>query len=925
MTRAELNNVFRQWSTVSVNLLLFIMLFFVHDASAVATAPTISVTSTISDRLSTPLRLTVDRYGYIYVCDPRGGGILQYTNSGMFIQKIPTSGEPLGVAVVSSGDLVVTMGNSAAFVNPANLTEISKFIVINPPAKAMLNGVTVDPSGNIYITDTINGMVRVFNSNGTAIGSITGSGTAGELKQPTGIAYESEKQNIAVVDSVNGKVVFFKVSDYSFVKTVGGIGTGPLKFVSPQGVSFEYSAGGTLDRMYVLDSFQSNIQAIGFSVSDFPVFLRYMGSHPVDGSYKTPGKLIVPTDLAFDGFNSQSRKLIVSNGFGNLALFGVAGRSATQTGPALSLHSIPSVTNLASVTLSGSTDTTASITVILNGGAPASVTNSSGSFSTPVSLIAGANTITVVAAIGSSTTTNTVNVFRTDGATTLTTTLALTANPPSVTSNPSLPLAGTVTPASTVYVNGAAVIPVGNNWTHNVTLMEGANDINVSAGDATLSFRTILNTQPPLVYLAIGNNSTTSSPNISLSGFAEESYGIANGDLAIDIFDVTGTNRLHPQIKTSLVNGAFSVPLLLPTTSSYQTIDYKIIASFPDSTGIVGTSSRILTYNPSAPIVAVNTADWSTYKNPLITLTGTAPSGSTINVSRIDDSGAAILGSSFSVVTQGVSWTATGLLVQGNNQVIATVTSPSGTSSVVRNLVYEPSAPLLSLTSPYQDIGVTSTNGVYINGSVSSGVGVSAILYKDSVPLGTVPVTVTSSGLFKISVGNAIRSITGSAPTDGSYQFAVVASDNSGNVSTALRNIVVDSVKPVLSYASGQFTIGTGDTLVARSSSGSVTVSCAANVCSIVPVYDPATMNVFAVNSAGVSTRDGDINIDGIVDIRDLVMGIQVVVGILPALSENQMIHGDVGPMRSGIPMPNNKFTIEDLMLIMRKVVGIMW
>lgn len=914
----------------SVILLLLILPLLlialnVQDASAVSTSPAITATSTITDRLSTPLRLTVDRYGYIYVCDPRGGGVLQYTNSGMFIQKIPTSADPLGVAVAFSGDLIVTMGNSAAFVNPANLTEVSKFIVIVAPEKAMLNGVTVDPAGNIYITDTLNGMVRVFNSSGAAIGSFTGSGTTGALKQPTGIAYEKEKQNIAVVDSMNGRVAFFKASDYSFVKTIGGIGTGPLRFASPQGVSFEYSDSGALDRMYVLDTFQSNIQAIGFSVSDYPVFLRYMGSYPVAGSYKTPGKLVVPADLAFDGFNSQSRKLIVSNGFGNLALFGVAGSSAAQAGPALTLDAIPSVTNLATVTVSGSTEATDPLTMIVNGAVPASVVNSGGSFSTPVSLIAGANTITVVAAIGSSTTTQTVNVFRTDGAVAPTTTLELTSNPPSITGNPSLPLSGTVTPASTVYVNGAAIVPVGNNWNHTLTLMEGANDITVSAGDATLSFRTILNTQPPVVYLAIGDNSTTTNTNISLSGFAEESYGIANGDVTIDIFDVTGTNRLYPQKKTSLINGAFSVPIQLPTTGSYQAIDYKIIASFTDSTGIVGTSSRTLTYDPSAPIVAVNTADWSTYKNPLITLKGTAPSGSTVNVSRVDDKGEAILGSSFSIVTQGVSWTATGLLAQGSNQVIATVTTPSGSSSVVRNLVYEPSAPLLSLTSPYQDIGVASTNGVYINGTVSSDVGVSAVVYKDSVPLGTVPVTVTSSGLFKISVGNSIRTITGAVPTDGSYQFAVIASDVSGNVSTALRSVVIDSAKPALSYAGGQFTIGAGDTLVVRSSSGPVNVTCVANVCSLTPDYDPATMNVLAVNSAGVSTRDGDINIDGKVDISDLVMGIQVIVRVHPMLNENQMFRGDVGPMRSGIPIPNNKFTIEDLMLIMRKVVGIMW
>lgn len=928
MTAWSLKNRIGTGSACHVVLLVLVVHFLFSVAAvpvvnASTASPSLTNVSSITDRTSTPLRLATDSNGYIYVCDPRGGGILQYRSSGLFIQRIPTPSVPLGVAVDASGQLVVAMGTSAAFINPANYT-VTLFPAPPSPFK-MLNGVAVDPvSGKIYITDTIDNSVKIFDSAGNLIDSFNGVGTtAGVFRQPAGITYEKVSGNIAIVDSMNGRVVFFTAAK-GYVKTVGSPGTGPLKFTAPQGVAFEYSGTGAstkLERMYVIDTFQSNIQAIGFDANNYPVFLRYIGNYPTANSYKIPGKLIVPADIAFDGFNTQSRKLVVSNGFGNLAVYGLDGGTTTapQPGaPTLIVNTLPSATNISSIIVSGTTN--ASALKIENSGVVI-LDNTSfggGSFSTSVPLNPGVNTITVIAGINPSTTVLAEVVFKTAGAPT--TDLTLTSDLPPVTKNSSMTLAGTVTPASTVYVNGVAVVPVGNNWSHILTLTEGVNNITVSAGDAALALSTVLDTQSPTVYLAMKEGSTTSLPNISISGTVTDGYDVASGNLTIGIFDAPGTTQLTAY-QTPLINGAFSVPVQLPSTAAAGEA-FTIKVSLPDAAGNIATITRTLTYDPSAPVFAVNTADWTSYKTQTIVLTGTAPSGSTPTVARIDDNGAEIPGSSFIVVTQGESWTATGLLSQGANLVVATL----GTSSVARNLVYEPSAPLLSLSIPHQDIGVVSTNGIYIKGAVSSGVGVSAVVYKDSTLLGTVPVTATSSGAFNISVGNALRSLTGMfAPPDGSYQFAVIASDISGNVSTAIRNIVIDSVKPVLSYAGGQFTIGAGDTLVVRSSSGQVNVTCVANVCTLDQPYDANTMNVFAVNSAGVSTRDGDINIDGVVDIRDLLMGIQVVVGILPLLDENEMFHGDVGPMRSGIPISNNRFTIEDLMLIMRKVVGIMW
>lgn len=941
MATQSLNKCFCPGSTYHINLLILLMQFlfaltFVTDANSIATSPSITTISGITDRISTPLRLTVDRYGYIYVCDPRGGGVLQYSNSGMFIQRIPTPADPLGIATDASNQLVVTMGGTAAFINPATFS-VTPFPVPATPFK-MLNGVTIDPStGRIFITDTLDNSVKIFDSAGTQLDSFNGEGTiAGVFRQPTGIAYEKISGNLAIVDSINGRVVFF-TSSKSYVKTIGSGGTGPLRFTSPQGVAFEYSGTGTttkLERMYVLDTFQSNIQAIGFGTNDYPVFLRYLGSYPTANSYKVPGKLIVPADLALDSFNNLNRKLIVSNGFGNITLFGFSSGSSQPGIPLLTVNALPTATNLASVPVTGTADV-AQVTV--NGGVVPVV---GGVFSTIVSLSSGANLIVVDATNGAGTTTQTFSIIRTGTSTTLT----LNNYPPSLTNTNSIQLSGTVSPASTVYVNGIAISPTGTNWAYpgSYSLIEGVNDITVSAGDATLSFRTILDSQPPIITMSMAQTQTLISSNISVSGTVSDSYGITSGNVTIT---VTGGDA-PVTYQAPVIDGMFSLPvqLQLPTTDPPPAVyPFTIEVAVQDSAGNQNTITRTFSYNPSAPIVAVDSPNWVSTRSSTFNISGTAPEGSIVTVSRLDGVTGSVLASSITVTQNGQLWRATGSLISGNNTFLVTSTLGLKSSSVVRDIIYDSTAPILSITTPQQDVGVDSADGVYIKGTVSAGVGVSALVYKDSFPLGVIPVTVTSAGTINISVGDSLRTLTGAnPPPNASYQYAIIASDTTGSSSIALRNIVLDSNLPVLTYEgnTGEFTIATGNTLVVRSSSLTVATKCSLNpldplqtICTLtdgqnpagVVWYDPATMNVTSVNTAGVSTRDGDINLDGVVDIRDLVVGIQVIVGILPQLGQNQMLHGDVGPMRSGIPIPDDKFAIEDLMLIMRKVVGIMW
>ena len=67
---------------------------------------------------------------------------------------------------------------------------------------------------------------------------------------------------------------------------------------------------------------------------------------------------------------------------------------------------------------------------------------------------------------------------------------------------------------------------------------------------------------------------------------------------------------------------------------------------------------------------------------------------------------------------------------------------------------------------------------------------------------------------------------------------------------------------------------------------------------------------------------DGDITLDGIVDIRDILLAAQVLSGTT-SLTPEQLIHADVAPLVSGSPSPDGLFTTGDFVVIQRKALGL--
>ena len=118
-------------------------------------------------------------------------------------------------------------------------------------------GVAVDGSGNIYVADTWNGRIQVFDGQGNflrkwgafAIASGDG-GDPNALFGPRGLAFDLDG-NLVVADTGNKRIVRFRPTG-EFVDQVGGGGVVAGRFEEPTDVGVDptdgRSGGGRVER-----------------------------------------------------------------------------------------------------------------------------------------------------------------------------------------------------------------------------------------------------------------------------------------------------------------------------------------------------------------------------------------------------------------------------------------------------------------------------------------------------------------------------------------------------------------------------------------------------------------------------------------------------------------------------------------------------
>jgi sugar lactone lactonase YvrE len=169
--------------------------------------------------LENPSGLAIDRSrSTLYVADAKKHQVLSYSSTdGAFIRAIGKRGTEAG-----------------EFNFPTNLS--------------------VDRSGRLYVTDTLNFRVQIFDPSGAVVTSIGTQGDGpGHLNRAKGVGVDSEGHVYVADTSFNNFQIFD--ADGSILLFVGSTGDGPGEFLLPAGLFVDDE-----DRIYVADQGNARVQ-----------------------------------------------------------------------------------------------------------------------------------------------------------------------------------------------------------------------------------------------------------------------------------------------------------------------------------------------------------------------------------------------------------------------------------------------------------------------------------------------------------------------------------------------------------------------------------------------------------------------------------------------------------------------------------------
>lgn len=149
-----------------------------------------------------------------------------------------------------------------------------------------LQGIAVDSTGLIYLSDINNACVQVFQSDlGLWMRRISCEGKAEtKLQLPAGLAIDRANQ-LYLADYGSSHVYVFSKSG-NLLRSFGGKGNGPGQFNVPRSVAVDRN-----DKIYVLDSLNHRVQVFGPTGNLFYIF---------GGRGNEPGKFVGPSDLSID-------------------------------------------------------------------------------------------------------------------------------------------------------------------------------------------------------------------------------------------------------------------------------------------------------------------------------------------------------------------------------------------------------------------------------------------------------------------------------------------------------------------------------------------------------------------------------------------------------------------------------------------------
>ena len=179
------------------------------------------------------------------------------------------------------------------------------------------HGVTVDyKTGNIYIADTNNNCVKVFDTTGKYLFKFGDNEDEGKMYQPLSVAICGD---IILISQANHCILNYQL-DLNFISKIGKFGNGELEFNWPFGLTIDESNGN----IYVSDSNNNRIQILSQDFRFISQFGKNIFKKPRD--VKLSKEYIFVLDesnpcLHLFNYNHILQKSVISRGKGMQVIY----------------------------------------------------------------------------------------------------------------------------------------------------------------------------------------------------------------------------------------------------------------------------------------------------------------------------------------------------------------------------------------------------------------------------------------------------------------------------------------------------------------------------------------------------------------------------------------------------------------------------
>lgn len=243
-----------------------------------------------SAELDAPSGIAIDSAGNIYISDTKNNVIRRVTTDG----KIATYSGNQGLGAGYGGDNAAPNSAGAQFSSPL--------------------GLAFDPSGNLYIADSGNHLVRKISSDGKLLTTAVGvHGTIGILNTPVAICIDPKGQNLYIADVGNKNISRYSFANGQLSNFIGNGGSGyspdgPVT-LGGAGITLNDAAGVAADgngNVYLSDTVNSLVRVVtqGGVLSTIAGHVL-AGARPIpgysgDGGPASSAQLFSPKGLAID-------------------------------------------------------------------------------------------------------------------------------------------------------------------------------------------------------------------------------------------------------------------------------------------------------------------------------------------------------------------------------------------------------------------------------------------------------------------------------------------------------------------------------------------------------------------------------------------------------------------------------------------------